>query len=284
MLNPTRSPTVITSALRFQRGQAMSELIVAMLAVLPLLLGVIYIGKYQDLKFSAVQASRYAAFDRVYDPSSRHKTATVLAEETRARFFTDPMLKNNGAVAFQDSTQNSSNTNGTLNQNWYGSGGDPIVTKYQDVSVNVQNPSTNGTFIQGLDLAGKLNFKIDDPGIAQADVQVPLANVATFAALNNLNLKLDVSTAVLTDGFNAGGANSPSANNVHDRVFADWGLVLGKIPGFQQLLSVLDSNFASTTAWELFSDTPGPQWGCVMPDVVPSDVAPGASYDPNKNC
>ena len=273
----------MTRAPRSQRGQAMSELIVAMLVVLPLLLGVIYVGKYQDLKFSAVQASRYAAFDRVYDPSSRHKNATVLAEETRARFFTDPLLKNKGAVAFQDSTQGSNQTNGTLNQNWYGSGGDPIVGKYQDVSVAVQNPGPNGTAIGALDLDGKLNFKIDDPGIAQADVQVPLANVATFAALNNLNLKVDVTTAVLTDGFNTGGAFSPSANNVHDRVFADWGLVLGKIPGLQTFLSFLDSGVASL-GWQALSDTNGPQWGCVMPDVVPSDVAPGANYDPNQNC
>jgi hypothetical protein len=269
---------------QFQRGQSVTEFVVAMLVVIPLFLGVVYIGKYEDLKFSAVQASRYAAFDRVFDPSARHKNSTVLAEETRARFFTDPMLKNNGAVAFQDSTQGQQGTKGTLNQNWYGTGGDPIVKQYSDVAVNVQNVVPSGIKIKGLDeTAGKLNFKIADPGIAKADVQVPLQNVATFAPLSKLNLNLDVSTAVLTDGYNAGGATSPSVNNVRDRTFADWGLIFGKIPRLQSLLSAIDKGVMKY-GWQALSDTDGPQWGCVSPDVVPSDVAPGAKYDPKTNC
>lgn len=266
----------------------MTEFVIAMLVIVPLVLGVIYIGKYEDLKFSAVQASRYAAFDRVFDPSQRHKSSSVLQEETRARFFTDPMLKNQGAVAFQDSTQGQQGkgqrtTQGTLNQNWYGTGGDPVVKQYPDITLNVQNTGPSGTSSKALDLlAGPVNFKINDPGIAQADVQVKLANVATFAPLRQLNLNLDVSTAVLTDGYNAGGATSPSANNVHDRTFADWGLIFGKIPGFQQLLSIVNNGIVAV-GWQALSDTNGPQWGCVLPDVVPADAAPGAKYDPNNN-
>ncbi len=85
---------------RFQQGQAMTEFVIAMAVVVPLALGVIYVGKYQDVKYSAIQASRYTAFERVFDPSSAHKNATVLAEETRERFFTDPTQNNQGAVAF----------------------------------------------------------------------------------------------------------------------------------------------------------------------------------------
>jgi hypothetical protein len=276
----------MTSHVQFERGQAMTEFVVAMLIVVPLVLGVIYIGKYEDLKFSAIQASRHAAFDRVFDPLARHKNSTVLAEETRARFFTDPMLKNQGAVAFQDSTQGQQGTKGTLNQNWYGTGGDPVVQRYSEIRVDVRsdpNAALVRNWYKTLDAAGKVNFSIADPGIAEARVQVPLAKVVTFAPLAKLNLNLDVSTAVLTDGFNAGGATSPSVNNVHDRTFADWGLIFGKIPNFQSLLSFIDKGVLKY-GWQALSDTDGPQWGCVSPDVVPGDVAPGAKYDPKTNC
>jgi hypothetical protein len=268
---------------RFQQGQAMTEFVIAMAVVVPLALGVIYVGKYQDVKYSAIQASRYTAFERVFDPSSAHKNATVLAEETRERFFTDPTQNNQGAVAFQDSTQGKQTQN-TLNANWYGTGAEPVINQYSDIAVNVQNPGVTGIPNQALDGIAKLNFNINDPGIQKAEVTVPLAKVAHFEPLNRVNLKIDVSTAVLADGYNAGGATSPAANNVRDRVFYDWGIFLGKIPGLKPLLDVIDSSIVSL-GWEVLSDTPGPQWGCVSPDVVPSDAtSPSAQYDPTQVC
>ena len=274
---------------QLQSGQAMTELVVAVAAVvLPLALGVIYIAKYQDLKYSAIQASRYAAFERVFDPWAAHKSDAVLAEETRARFFMDPMQSNKGAVGFQDSTQGAKKPQSSLNTNWLGTGGDPIVTQYSGnggIGVDVRKGSVSDTPYSALQtLADTVNFKIPDPGIAQAHVTVPLAPIRL---LNNRSLTLDESTAVLTDGYNANGAgkdkpDQPAANSVRSRVFNDWGIVLGKIPGVQSVLSALDSGIA-TWGWQGLSDTDGPQWGCVNPDVVPGDAAPGASYDPTKS-
>jgi hypothetical protein len=285
-----------TNTARFQSGQAMTELVIAMLVALPLVLGVIYVGKYEDLKHSAIQASRYTAFERVYDPWAAHKSDQVLAEETRARFFTDPMRSNNGAVAFQDSTQNLQ-PKGTLNWNWYGTDGAPIVSQYAansnntaGIDVTVQKGSVSAAAYSGLQkLADPGSFKIPDPGIAQAHVRVSLAPVVNFGPLNR-NLTIDASTAVLTDGYNASGGGvrggSSAPNSVRARVFNDWGIVFGKIPGMKTFLSALDSGIAAW-GWQAVSDTNGPQWGCVSPDVVPTDVAPGANYDPtnpNTNC
>ena len=196
----------------------MTEFAVGTLLVfVPLLLGIIYLGKYEDIKYSAIQASRYAAFERVFDPSSAHKNATVLAEETRARFFTDPKRSNGGAVGFQDSTQSPQalQTNGTLNWNWYGTNGAPAISQYSNIDVTVQPPqapqSPTLTDVSNtlIDKAADLNFAIKDPGIAQAHVKVPLAQVSPFMRpLDTLNLTIDASTSVLTDGFNAGGAGS----------------------------------------------------------------------------
>jgi hypothetical protein len=267
---------------RFQRGQAITEFVVAMLVLLPLVLGVIYIGKYEDVKYSAIQASRYVAFERVLDPSSapRHKTDPVLAEETRARFFTDPMPSNHGAVGYQDSTQGR-----TLSTNWYGTGGDPAINPISGIGVAVQ-PAT-GLQIplnQAFDSLARANFDIKDPGVAEADVTVPLANVVHFAPLSNLNLTIDAKTTVLTDGYNAGGADPGAPNNVHDRVYFDWGIVLGKIPGLKTAMDAIDNSIVAKLGWQALSGTDGPRWGCVTPDVVPSDAtsqSPPVNYAGN---
>ena len=62
-----------------QRGQAMSEFIAAMALFVPLVLGVIYIGKYSDIKHQAIQASRYAAMERALD-QERERCAHAQAE------------------------------------------------------------------------------------------------------------------------------------------------------------------------------------------------------------
>jgi len=284
---------------RRESGQATSEFLVAMLVIIPLFLGVVYIGKYEDVRHSAIQASRYSAFERVYDPWKAHKSDAVLAEETRARFFTDPMLSNKGAVGYQDTTQNLSGTNGTTNQNWYGTGGQPILSQYSGsnnagVTVQMQTGSVSGAAYAGLQLLDTLSFKAPDPGMAQAHVKVGLANVTSFAPLSNLNLVLDESTSVLTDGYNASGAgnrSSPADNSVRSRVYNEWGpATIAKFANLagpmRELFSVIDSGVASW-GWQFLTDTNGPQWGCISPDVVPSTAAPGATYDPKNastNC
>src|SRR5262245_24100839 len=71
-----------------QRGQAMSEFIAAMALFIPLVFGVIYIGKYADIKHQAIQASRYAAMQRALDPR-RNRSDAAIQNETVARFFRD---------------------------------------------------------------------------------------------------------------------------------------------------------------------------------------------------
>jgi hypothetical protein len=263
---------------RLQRGQAMTEFVIGMLVVIPVMLGVVYIGKYQDVKYSAIQASRYAAFERVFDPASanQHKTDAVIAEETRVRFFTDPMEKNAGAVAYHDSTQGRS-----LNRNWYGTGSEPVVSPVSGIGVTMQAPTGLDIPVnQGLDKLASANFNINDPGLAQADINVPLAKFTHFPEFNNINLAIGAQTAVLTDGYNAGGADSPAANNVHDRVAFDWGIIVGKIPGFKGLMDGIQNSIVAKWGWQALSDTDGPRFGCVTPDIVPAD-ATSQSVTPN---
>jgi len=260
---------------QLQRGQAMTEFVVAMLVVVPLVLGVVYIGKYEDVKYSAIQASRYAALERVFDPSSAHKNATVLAQETRARFFTDPMQgnqTNQGAVAFKETPP--ANTKGTINANWLGTGGEPLIDQYSGIKVDVTKVADPNGTNSVIDQGANLEFNLTDPGIQEAHVQVPLAKVAHFAALSNLNLTIDVKTAVLADAYNTGGTK-PEADSVK-------GLILKKVPGLITAVTTIDD--VLQPLWQVLSSTPGPQWFCVSPDVVPDAAAPGAPVDYAKNC
>jgi hypothetical protein len=264
-----------------QRGQALTEFLVGMLALLPIILGVIYLGKYEDMKYSAEQASRYVAFERVFDPTGAHKpTATVLAQETRERFFRDPMEENNGAVGFQDSTA-ALTTQTSLGKNWFGTAGEALISAFSGigVSVNSSAPSNTGA---ALDALAKANFNISDPGIEQGAVQVPIVTPSYFSDLTGKNLALNASTYVLADGYNAdgdGAGSNPASNTVRARAGYDWGLVLGKVPGLQSALNAVTGNVAAQFGWEALSDSPGPQFGCISPDVVPTDaVSSTAKY------
>jgi len=192
----TRSRAMPRIQTRFQSGQAIAEFLIAMLVAVPLVLGVIYVGKYEDIKYTAIEASRYAVFERAFDtlPSpNTHESATDLTSETQARFFMDPNQSNQGALAFKDKPPGQ--TSGTLNQNWFGAGGEVLVGQYPDIQVTVQKATDlSGPGKTAFDVARTVALtNIGDPGIQSGRVQVKLADVANFSALHNLNLNIDVS-------------------------------------------------------------------------------------------
>ncbi len=95
---------LINRMMQNENGQAMTEfLICASFALVPLFFGISLLGKYIDIKQTAIQAARYEAweytvwfadnnepmtgFDAVAQPI---KSTTLTRNETRQRFFTDP--------------------------------------------------------------------------------------------------------------------------------------------------------------------------------------------------
>jgi hypothetical protein len=247
-----------TSPIRRQRGQAMSEFIVAMALFLPLILGTIYIAKYSDIKHQAIQASRYAAFEQALDPSAQHESANgaaVLKEETRERFFT-----NSATIGFKDTTAGLS-TAATLNRNWSEvDGTTPMVTNYADIAVNFTQGQINSIPLQATDQTANALYKLNGGGQVQANVQVNAANIASFAPLSNLNLQIGASTVVASDTWNGDGA-------------ADVGGHFTPASLASTLLkeALQPFNAFSDGLFQLFSGTNGPQWGCVDADAVPKD-------------
>ena len=188
-----------------QRGQAMSEFVVAMIAFVPLVLGVIYIGKYSDIKHQAIQASRYAAFERALDPHS-HEGGTTVQDETVARFFRDG---GQHTIGFQDKATGSTRTD--ENPVWAQVNGNPMIGQYPDVSVQFSSKSvkdsTTSTLLFPMDLMTKSFSGLNDDGSAvEADVSVKVADIAHFAPLSNINLSVGATTVIAGDPWNAGGA------------------------------------------------------------------------------
>jgi hypothetical protein len=269
-----------------QHGQAIGEFIAAMTLFVPLALSVIYIGKYADIKHEAIQASRFAAFERALDPSSAHENATVLTEETRARFFTDGS-RNSGRIGYQDSTA-SLKTAGTLNPLWSQVNNTPLLSRYSDVSVSVTQSQVASAFFARIQDATSLMFKLNGNGQVQANVEVPVANVAHFAPLANINLKIGATTVIAGDSWNAGGtadaANHFTILSVPDRLFSS-----NPQPGsgwFSKVLGWLSKfgGWLYRSFFQMLSGTDGPQLGCVRPDVVPTYAAPDARYHPTDAC
>lgn len=264
---------------RFQRGQAMSEFVAAMALFLPLLFGLIYIGKYSDIKHETIQASRYAAFERALDPSSTHEPDTVLQEETRARFFMDGS-RNQGALV---STTANQATAGTLNPLWGQMNGDPMLQKYSDVAVSFgAEQNVDDVALAPVDAANTLLFGLNSNGQFQANVEVSPANIASFTPLSAVNLKIAASTVVVGNAWNAGGAASVASG------------LTGGTPGSMPIrpggvLSAIGSTLLNISTvlqpfYQAFAGDNGPQLGCIRPDVVPANTAPGAKYQPGDTC
>ena len=259
-----------------QRGQAMSEFVVAMIAFVPLVLGVIYIGKYSDIKHQAIQASRYAAFERALDPH-KHEGGTTVQDETVARFFRDG---GQHTIGFQDKATGSTRTD--ENPVWAQVNGNPMIGQYPDVSVQFSSKSvkdsTTSTLLFPMDLMTKSFSGLNDDGSAvEADVSVKVADIAHFAPLSNINLSVGATTVIAGDPWNAGGAQDV-ANHFPSSLQLPPPAIPQRVAGALQNLPIAGSllNFI----FKLFVDTGPPQLGCVKPDVVPHSVAPGAKYDP----
>ncbi len=243
-----------------QRGQAMSEFVAAMTLFLPLVLWVIYIAKFSDIKHQAIQASRYAAMERALDPR-KGESDSIVQNETVARFFRD-----GGAhtIGLDDQAQGSTATD--ENPNWGQITGDPLIAQYSDISVQLSSKGSLSTPVDSF--AGR--FSLSAGSGIEADVEVPVVNVTHFAPLNNINLKIGATTVMAGDPWNGDGAADVASHQSEETVPAKTGV-------FQVLKDLL------TPFVDALIDTPPPQFGCVKPEVVPLTGGtgdPNAKYDP----
>ena len=198
---------------RRQRGQALTEFLVAAVALVPLFLLIPLIAKYQDISHSTQMASRYVAFDAFTrnDSVSTWKSETQLAAEVRRRFFSNP----DAPIKTDDVAGNF-----LANHNlfWRDPNGDVLIKDFgTDVRVSFgekQAATHNEGFREGSDGS---TFTLREPlqlrarGVYTANVSVALANMPAglkfYEPFDAINLSVSRGTSVVVDPW---AARSPS--------------------------------------------------------------------------
>lgn len=191
-----------------KNGQALTEFVVVLLALVPLFLLMPVIAKYQDIAQATQMASRYVAFEAMTrnDGTGSFKPESQLADEVRRRFFSNsdaPVKTNDTAGDFK----------ANRNLFWSDPKGDPLIKNFSDVQVSfgkAMGASHADAFSSASDgkaflLRDELGLKAK--GVYAANVSVKLANLPSdltgftksYELFKNINLTMSKTTAVLIE-------------------------------------------------------------------------------------
>lgn len=272
-------------------GQALVEALIAALALVPLVLLIVWLGKVQSLQQAGIAASRSLAFECTVRPEDCADSAAhpELADEVRRRVFS----RIDAPVLTQDRVGEMSSAD-ERNPLWVDRANRPLIERFADIGVRVDLETFNagralatsraGSLAEDplallSDLAGPGRFGLAiDRGIVNARVQVGVSSGATDdrfrSQLDSIPLRMRAHTAVLADAWNASGPYGADRTSVEQRV--DAGSRLGVYE------ATLDLRYALTRGFIGLMDVIGlePAGGAFRyhaadVDVVPADrVAP----------
>lgn len=256
-----------------QRGQAITEFVVMCLLMVPLFLAVVYVGKYSDVKQTAIEASRYAVWERAVDPTGAHKSNDQIQQELEVRIIGNGG-RNDGKLQSTDAAASTSTDDTAYNPLWFDQGHKRMLDKLTDATVvgGIQNTSAPTTGAAAR-LSSAINgveakwLKLDSAGWLRADVNIPLVNV-NFAPLSNINFAAGSTTVLYGDAWNAGGSASVIATT---KRAAPADMLLNSGPfntvmaGIRLFVGMVEPSFRNFYP------------GCIAPDVVPTDRLPNYS-------
>ena len=223
--------------LSVQRGQSLVEVVVLAAALLPLLLAVPLLAKYQDLRHAAIAASRTAAFECSVRPQACEDGAAqaALADGVRRRHFArhDRDLLSIDALPEEPSADERHGF-------WVDRRGQALLAAASDVSVDVaagESDAARGAWSRGATsgaglaagglgailAAGPDAFGLTlEKGLVTAGVQARVSLQRTLAQWlqkpEGLALTLTGRTAVLVDSWNASSGKGREARSVQSRV------------------------------------------------------------------
>jgi len=219
---------------RGQGGQALVEALVAAIVLVPLVLLVVLLGKFQSMQQATIAASRTLAFECTVRPDdcSDAVARDALVQETRRRHFGRIDREIYTADRLDDAAPSQER-----NPLWTDRRGRPLLERYADVSVTV-TPSrfdagrstaigrASGDAAALLDrLAGPSRFGLSlDGGLATSEVRARVspsqAGNEQLGRLDSLPLLMHARTALLTDAWNASGPYGEAEHTVQSRVQA----------------------------------------------------------------
>jgi hypothetical protein len=198
-----------------QRGQALTELVVMCLVLVPLFLLMPVVAKYQDISYATQMASRYVAFDAIArnDGMSSWKPVSQLEDEVRRRYFSNsdaPIKTGDVAGDFK----------ANRNLFWSDQNGAALISNFSDVKVTFGAAGTGATQSDGFAAASDdTPFSVPVPinvreqldlkanGVLTAKVSVKLADLPapagnpaqTYEPFKNIGLTITRGTSVTVD-------------------------------------------------------------------------------------
>lgn len=282
-----------------QRGQSLVEVCVACIALVPLAIGLVYVGQYIHIRQVVQQAAREAAWDAAVAPSTYTKAGLDLATEQqrlRARYFGDAEQSLRSAEhapkAFADG--NLTDYSGltlldtkdfTLSS--YKNEKTPGMEGSVDQTIGEITGALSDSFSQiGVNKTGS-SFPPDPKGYITATTDAKTAMAKHFKPFAAMGLDFKGKTVLLADAWNAdGGGEDPKTGRfdaygapVSDRTVRSQitylslgsavfggsiGNLVNKIVDFVGSMPVLDAIFPGF-------ENHGLQLGRTAPDVVPHD-------------
>jgi hypothetical protein len=209
-----------------QKGQALTEFLVAAVAILPLFLLIPIIAKYQDINHATLAASRYVAFDAASrnGETGTWKSEAALADEVRRRFFSNPDAPiKTGDVAGDFKAHQ--------NLFWRNPRSSPMIEEIgRDVTVSfgTGNGATHSTAFSAANDASFYVYRsalgLNAPGIYTGNVSVAVANVVNdlefYKPFDALNLRMVRGTSLLINSWAAAGPGNDTAAHVESRISA----------------------------------------------------------------
>lgn len=235
-------------------GQALTECLVASIALVPLVLLTLWLGKVDALRQAGIAASRLLAFECTVRPDACKRVAEhpELADELRRRVFSRPETP----VLTADRVSGQTGEHHPL---WVDRANRPLLERFSDIAIQIDQPrfDAGGAVAEGRAgaltgagvhltdaLAGPGRFGLDVAnGLFDARVQIgvtPGARADGFRSqLDSIPLRMRAHTAILTDAWNASGPEGAAPDSVQSRVAAG-----GSLPQLHE--ATLDARHALT--------------------------------------
>jgi hypothetical protein len=236
----------------------MIEFMVATAVLVPLFLAVNYAGRYGDIQQSAVQASRYAAFQRVVQPDAARLSDAKIQDQMRARFFVDGHFPHaNGRLQSDDTVEGLKGKG--MPFAWHDLTGKPLIETHESVKLTFESAKLGGGLAEGYLRAMAKSAGKPYRGVTIARVEVGAANKMDLSVSKTAPLFLSATTAAVGDAI---GSSGSQATRKAVSIFAPATRIP---PGVSGLLEKVMSLF----------EPAGPILGCIKPDVVPADRLEG---------
>lgn len=276
---------------RLQRGQSLAEVCIACIALVPLAIGLTYVGQYVHIKQVMQQSARNAAWDAAVAPSA-YQTAPSLDAGTegtslRVRFFgaadtavdatssapsafADPLLTDHSGHALLDPDKLSLSRYGDDT----GPGPEGTITAAMAGATSA---------ISKLPLLDGGTFPPDPKGYITARVDATTNLSANFKPFDTLHLDFHAQTVPLADAWNADGAGESDTAGGHTNTYSSAPIpsrtVRKTLPPSAALLggsigsvvSTIFNTLGSVPILNKFFPTGGLDVGRAAPDVVPAD-------------